>query len=205
MQATGRLKRTRRSAVGGREVVTAPNTRTAAGGRVGARKKPGHRSWGHAGEPVPGGHRGDIMPPETRSALMSRIKGANTGPERTLFRALRRHGIHFNKHVRSLPGRPDIVCQRAKLAVFVDGDFWHGWRFPLWEHKLLPKWRQKIQATRCRDKRNFRALRRLGWKVLRIWEHQIESNSEKCIDRILVARSECLAGRAKILPRSGEL
>jgi DNA mismatch endonuclease (patch repair protein) len=124
---------------------------------------------------------------------MARIKGKNTGPERSICAELRRQRIYFARHAKNLPGRPDIVFRRAKLAVFIDGDFWHGWRFPLWEHKLSQKWREKIAATRKRDHRNFRELRRLGWKVLRIWEHQIENAPEKCVARILCARNEQLS------------
>ncbi len=157
------------------------------------RRKAGHRSWAARNALVPGEHRGDIMSPETRSAVMSRIRGKNTGPERTICAKLRRHGVYFARHVRSLPGQPDIVFRRAKLVVFIDGDFWHGWRFPLWQHKLSLRWRDKIAKTRARDRRNFRALRKLGWRVFRIWEHQIENDSEKCVAFILAARNDCLS------------
>ena len=123
---------------------------------------------------------------------MSRIKGKNTNPERTAFAELRRQGISFSRHVRDLPGRPDIVFRRLKVAVFIDGDFWHGWRFPLWQHKLSKRWRDKIGENRSRDARNFRRLRRLGWKVLRIWEHEVERRPEKCVERILGARQSRL-------------
>lgn len=152
-----------------------------------ATRKAGHRSWARGNAPVPGGHRGDIMSAEMRSKVMSRIKDKNTSPERIIFAILEQHGISFSKHVKDLPGRPDIVFTQAKVAVFLDGDFWHGWRFPLWEHKLSEKWREKIAATRKRDQRNFRKLRRLGWKVLRIWEHKIERVPEKCVEQILEA------------------
>ncbi len=152
------------------------------------RRKAGHRCWGVGGVPVPGTHRGDIMSPEKRSALMSRIQGKNTGPERIIAGHLRRRGIYFTTHAVDLPGRPDIVFQRLKLAVFIDGDFWHGWRLPLWQHKLSEKWRNKIAANRARDARNFRRLRRLGWKVVRIWEHDIERQPAECVERIAAAR-----------------
>lgn len=148
-------------------------------------RKAGHRSWAAGGAPVPGGHRRDIMPPEKRSTVMSRIKGKNTGPERIIFNVIESHDICFDRHAKDLPGRPDVAFRQAKLAVFLDGDFWHGWRFPLWEHKLAQKWRAKIAATRDRDRRNFRELHREGWRVLRIWEHQIERSPEKCVERIL--------------------
>lgn len=154
-------------------------------------QKAGHRSWAPGSSPIPGEHRGDIMSPEKRSKVMSRIKGKNTGPEQIIFAKLRQQDIYFAKHAKDLPGRPDVVFRRAKLAVFLDGDFWHGWRFPLWQHKLSEKWRNKIAATRQRDQRNFRKLRQLGWKVLRIWEHQIERSPGECVDRILEVREEC--------------
>ena len=161
------------------------------GKRRGA-KKAGHRSWGRGGAPVPGGHCGDIMSPQKRSALMSRITGRNTGPELIVATALRRRGLRFSRHSKDLPGRPDILFRRLRLAVFVDGDFWHGWRFPLWEHKLSEKWREKIAGNRRRDARNFRKLRRLGWQVIRIWEHEVECAAEKCVKRILAARRSAL-------------
>jgi len=126
----------------------------------------------------------DIMSKEKRSALMSRIKGKNTKPELAIARELTRKGLHPQRHVGKLPGRPDFVFARARVAVFVDGDFWHGWRFPVWEHKLSPFWRDKIAGNRERDQRNFRKLRRAGWKVIRIWEHQINRDLDSCIARI---------------------
>jgi DNA mismatch endonuclease, patch repair protein len=164
------------------------------------RRKAGHRSWAVGGGLVPGEHRGDIMSAETRSQVMARIKGSNTSPERILFAELRRQGVYFAKHARRLPGRPDIVFRRAMLAVFIDGDFWHGWRFSLWQHKLSPKWQQKIGATRERDRRNFRRLRTLGWRVVRIWEHQIERDPTVCADRILRLRTERLRALSERMP-----
>jgi DNA mismatch endonuclease, patch repair protein len=139
-----------------------------------------------------GSHKGDIMSPETRSRVMSRIKGKNTGPERQLAEYLSGHGFSWESHVRSLPGTPDFVFQEAKVAVFVDGDFWHGWRFPQWKHKLSPSWQEKIGKNRTRDKRNHRKLRRIGWKVIRIWEHQLNRDPEACVRRI----SEAFKGAA---------
>jgi len=132
----------------------------------------------------------DIMSKEKRSALMSRIRGKNTKPELAVGSALRKAGFRPIRHYGRLPGRPDFVFVRARVAVFVDGDFWHGWRFPLWEHKLTPFWRDKIATNRERDQRNFRELRRDGWTVIRIWEHQIEKDLEGCIERIIAPVQE---------------
>ncbi len=63
------------------------------------------------------------------------------------------------------------------MAVFVDGDFWHGRNFNQWRHKLSEKWEIKIASTRRRDRLNERLLKALGWQIVRIWEHQIEGES----------------------------
>ena len=73
------------------------------------------------------------------------------------------------------------------VAVFVDGDFWHGWRFPTWRLKLSEKWEEKIAANRRRDARNHAKLRRCGWTVVRIWEHQMERDPGACLRRVLIA------------------
>ena len=88
------------------------------------------------------------MSVEKRSALMSRIRSTNTGPEREMAILLAEQGLLFETHAADLPGRPDFVFRKNRLAVFLDGDFWHGWRFPLWQHKLAPKWQTKIATTR---------------------------------------------------------
>ncbi len=74
----------------------------------------------------------------------------------------------------------------ARLVVFVDGDFWHGWRFPLWCAKLTPYWKRKIERNRRRDRLNFRRLRRRGWRVLRLWGHQVEKDLAGAVRRVAV-------------------
>lgn len=86
--------------------------------------------------------------------------------------------------VRDLPGRPDFVFRDRRIAIFVDGDFWHGWRFPVWGHKLAPFWAEKISKNRDRDRRNYAKLRRAGWSVVRIWEHQIEKEPQAVRTRL---------------------
>ena len=126
----------------------------------------------------------DNLTPAQRSYCMSRVRGRDTGLERLVRSALHNRGLRFRKHVRSLPGTPDIVFPRERVAVFLDGDFWHGYRFPLWERELNPFWREKIARNRERDRRNFRRLRRLGWRVIRIWQHASRDDLDGVIDRI---------------------
>jgi len=123
---------------------------------------------------------------------MSRIRGKGTGPEVMLAAAMTDRGWTWESHCRDLPGRPDFVFRDLKIAVFVDGDFWHGWRFSQWCDKLSEKWEAKIAKNRARDTRNHRRLRRMGWKVVRIWEHQTKADLTGCIDRIARARDERL-------------
>ena len=126
----------------------------------------------------------DHLTSEQRSRAMKRVKLKNGSLEKLVQRELRGRGLRFRRHVRRLPGSPDIVFIEKKLAVFVDGDFWHGWRLPSWERKLSPFWRDKLRANRARDQRNFRKLRSFGWKVIRLWQHQVKRDVEQCMKRI---------------------
>jgi|SRR6267143_4029554 len=122
----------------------------------------------------------DIFTPEERSRIMSLIKSKDTAPEKEVFRYLRREGIRFRRHHESIVGKPDISIPAERKAVFVDGDFWHGWRFPRWRNKLPSDfWKEKISANIRRDKRNFAKLRRQGWKVLRVWDHQLSTREKR--------------------------
>jgi DNA mismatch endonuclease (patch repair protein) len=114
----------------------------------------------------------DHMTPQQRSRAMSRVKLRNGPLEKLVQRKLRIMGVRYRCNSRGLSGSPDLVLPQHNVVIFVDGNFWHGWRLPLWEHKLSTFWREKLRANRARDQRNFRRLRRLGWTVCRIWEHQ---------------------------------
>lgn len=137
-------------------------------------------------------HRGDIMAPETRSRLMSRIRGRDTSPERAVERMLFELGLSYETHARDLPGRPDFVLREARVVVLVDGDFWHGWQFERWRLKLSEKWEAKIATNIRRDSRNRRLLREAGWIVLRLWEHQVERSPARCRARIRRAVAQAL-------------
>lgn len=130
-------------------------------------------------------HRGDIMDPATRSRVMSRIRGKDTAPERALAKLLADAGLVVEAQARDLPGRPDFVLRTDHIAIFVDGAFWHGWRFPAWRHKLSERWEAKIEQNRNRDRRNHRALRRKGWTVIRLWDFQLDRNPDQCLGRVL--------------------
>lgn len=126
----------------------------------------------------------DHMTPAQRSHAMKSVKLENGPLEAFVRRELRKSGLSFRQNYKGLPGSPDIVLPKQKVAVFIDGDFWHGWRLSEWEHKLTEFWKTKLRTNRKRDQRNFRRLRAADWKVIRIWEHQILSDPRSCVERI---------------------
>jgi len=117
---------------------------------------------------------------------MAAVKSKNTSLERLVFSALRKAGLRFQKHYRRAPGSPDIAFPKRKIAIFIDGDFWHGYGYSKWRHKINSEfWRDKIETNIRRDKRNFAKLRREGWRVLRIWQHDLKKKPEATLQRIV--------------------
>lgn len=116
---------------------------------------------------------------------MSRVRNKRTDLEQAIENGLRLAKIKFRRNHRDLPGSPDFVIASLKTAVFVDGDFWHGYRFPCWADSLAPFWKEKIGRNRTRDRRSRAALRRMGWRVVRLWQHQIKANPTGCLRKIL--------------------
>lgn len=134
--------------------------------------------------------RKDPLTPSERSYCMSKVRSKDTDLEVAVRCALHRQGYRFRKHVDSLPGKPDIVFPTERVAVYVDGDFWHGYRFPEWAPSVTPFWQEKIAKNRQRDQRNFRKLRRWGWRVIRLWQHDVERDLPGCIRRVVTVLRE---------------
>ena len=126
----------------------------------------------------------DHMTPAQRSNAMKRVKLEGGPLELLVQRKLRRVGLRFRKNWKELDGTPDIAFPQDKIAIFIDGDFWHGWRLPAWEHKLSDYWKSKLYQNRRRDQRNFRRLRAAGWTVIRIWEHNLKKDADRTISKI---------------------
>ena len=129
----------------------------------------------------------DIMDKQARSRLMGRIRGKDTKPELLLRRDVWKLGLRYRVHP-GVCGRPDIVFSREKLAVFVDGCFWH--RCP--QHCTLPQtrgtfWRIKLNRNSARDRSVTRRLAKDGWQVMRIWEHEVKADSPRVARRILAS------------------
>ena len=128
----------------------------------------------------------DNLTKTQRRKNMQNIHSAGTLPEALIMCALRRKKIYFAKNVKSVTGKPDVVFRRKKIAVFVDSDFWHVHpkRF------IMPQsnkhyWKEKVRRNKERDKEVNEKLRKEGWKVIRIWEHDIKRNTDKCMNKIL--------------------
>lgn len=117
----------------------------------------------------------DTISREARSRLMSRIRGKNTGPEMIVRRLAHGLGFRFRLHVGGLPGSPDIVFPCRKRVIFVNGCFWHDHKCDVAGRAPQTRkryWQAKFERNRARDRRVRRKLRRLGWKVLTVWECQ---------------------------------
>jgi DNA mismatch endonuclease (patch repair protein) len=127
----------------------------------------------------------DVLTPEQRRLNMSRIRGRNTKPEKALRSALHTEGLRFRIHRRDIAGCPDIVFPGKKVAVFVDGCFWHGCP----KHQTMPRtnsafWRQKLQQNRERDRAVKQALQSSGWKILRFWEHEVHQEISSVVRKV---------------------
>ena len=132
--------------------------------------------------------------PRMVSAIMRRVRSKDTFPEKVLRTTLWRKGLRYRIHRRDLPGCPDIVFPRQRLAVFVDGDFWHGRQ---WQNRGLASlatqfsehkaayWVPKIGRNVERDKETNAKLESMGWRVLRFWESDVTAHLNQCVRRVI--------------------
>lgn len=124
--------------------------------------------------------------------IMSAIPSCGTRPEIALRKALWHHNLRYRVNYKKLPGKPDIVFTKQKVAVFCDGDFWHGHNWALRGLSSLEEelagyseyWRKKILRNIERDDENNKALKLLGWTVLRIWESDIKTDLDACVSLV---------------------
>ncbi len=122
-----------------------------------------------------------------RSYNMSMIKGKDTKPEVLLRKELWHRGLRYRKNYLSVYGKPDIVFLRKMIAVFVDGDFWHGYEFEKLQERVKSNkqyWTEKIKHNRERDMDVTLMLIEQGWTVLRFWDFEIKNDLEGCADKI---------------------
>lgn len=129
----------------------------------------------------------DVFDKEKRSEVMSRVKGrGNRTTEMRMVELFRRHGITGWRRHLNLPGKPDFAFPTEKVAVFIDGCFWHGCpRCYAAPKSNVEYWEKKLHANRRRDERVARRLRNRGWSVLRIWECRLREDPARAVRRVL--------------------
>jgi DNA mismatch endonuclease (patch repair protein) len=131
----------------------------------------------------------DVFTKAKRSEVMSRIRGhGNKATELALAKVFRQHRITGWRRHQAHFGKPDFAFPRLRVAVFVDGCFWHGCP----KHSTMPRsnrpfWAKKLAANKARDRLVSRTLRRDGWRVVRIWEHDLAKRADACISKIKAA------------------
>jgi DNA mismatch endonuclease (patch repair protein) len=121
----------------------------------------------------------------SRSENMSRIRGKNTKPELIFRSALWAAGLRYRLHAKTPVGRPDVVFPGPRVAVFIDGGFWHGCP----EHYVRPRsrdefWSAKLDENLSRDRRQTLELEKLGWRVVRVWEHEVFENLKELVELV---------------------
>lgn len=138
----------------------------------------------------------DTVSVTRRSEIMAKIRSKDTVPELRVRRCLHRAGLRYRLHNRLLPGKPDLILPSRRICVFVHGCFWHGCRRCVDGRRAVKSnrnyWSDKVAVNRRRDRRVRTMLRRLGWRVITVWECQT-TNKE---------RLEVLAERIKMTPQS---
>lgn len=130
----------------------------------------------------------DVHTPEQRSYNMSRIKGRDTQPEKTLRSLLHRSGLRFRIHDKRLPGHPDIVLPKYRSVIFVHGCFWH--RHPGCRYASVPEtrsdfWNEKFSRNVERDRRNVFLLEEAGWNTIIVWECELKKDPAAVLENTL--------------------
>lgn len=137
----------------------------------------------------------DVFSKSKRHEVMSLIKSTNTKLEiafrKLVSPILYSRGYRYRFHYKKLPGKPDMVFVSKKVAIFVDGSFWHGHRFKRGQTNLSRSyWLPKIKRNMERDKAVNRKLKKMRWKVVRVWEHDVRKNPKKIINAVTRALEE---------------
>ena len=127
----------------------------------------------------------DFETTEKRSNIMKKIRSTDTKPEIKLRKALWHQGYRYRKNYKELPGNPDIAITKYNLAIFVDGEFWHGYNWEEKKEKISSNrdyWIPKIEGNMERDEKYNQELKEMGWEILRFWAtKEVENNLEKCV------------------------
>ena len=129
----------------------------------------------------------DNLTPEQRHKSMSRIRSNDTSVEILLRKALWHKGIRYRKNLKTLPGKPDIAITKYKIAIFCDGELWHGKDWEIRKKAITTNrnyWIPKIERNMARDTTNEKKLENMGWIVIRFWGKEIKKNLEACVNEV---------------------
>ncbi|HBY68235.1 MAG TPA: very short patch repair endonuclease [Flavobacteriaceae bacterium] len=124
-----------------------------------------------------------------RSKIMSKIRGKNTKPEMLFRKALWAKGVRYRVDSKYLPGKPDVSIKKYKLAIFIDGEFWHGYNWSEKKETIKSNrdfWIPKIERNMQRDREVNSKLNDMGYTVFRFWEREVKNDLKKCINDVLV-------------------
>jgi len=128
----------------------------------------------------------DTVSKKKRSEIMSKIRSKDSKIEIAFRKTLWSEGFRYSKNSSKYFGKPDLILKKYKIVIFLDSCFWHGCK----KHCRMPAtnkkyWTEKIERNKQRDKEVNKYYKRLGWKIFRIWEHEIQKNFDKVTSRII--------------------
>ena len=139
----------------------------------------------------------DIVPPETRSRMMSGIRGKDTKPEITVRKGLHARGFRYRLHDKTVAGKPDLILPRYRAAIFVHGCFWHQHGCHLFKMPSTRRefWMEKLAANRKRDAKVRTALLNSGWRILTIWECALKGRTRLEFSDVIDVASAWITGQ----------
>lgn len=132
-------------------------------------------------------HPKNLKTDTATSKRMSHVHLKGGKAEQKLCKALWKKGFRYRKNYRKLPGSPDIAITKQKIAIFVDGEFWHGYDWKNRKQRLKRNrdyWIKKIEENIARDKRDNILLRQQGWVVLHFWEKEVLKDTDYCVELV---------------------
>ena len=129
----------------------------------------------------------DIFTKKKRSEIMSKVRNKDSKMEIDFRKELWSAGFRYRKNVTKYFGRPDLILKKYKSVIFIDSCFWHGCK----KHGSIPQtkktfWEKKIERNKQRDKEVNRYYKKLGWKIFRFWEHELQNNLTEAINKIII-------------------
>ena len=148
----------------------------------------------------------DVVDPQTRSRMMSGIRGKDTKPELLIRKGLYARGFRYRLNVKTLPGKPDIVLAKYNAVVLVQGCFWHVHDCHLfkWPKSKSEWWHEKLMGNVARDKTNIRQLNAGGWRVMQVWECALKGKTRRPVEEVLDEVADWITGSEPVALVEGD-